>query len=154
MAQELQSRSMNFAEFVRQHVFNNTIHKMSESQRLDKWLWAARFYKTRALAAKKVSGGKVKLNGLRTKPARAVVPGDRIEINKVSMTYSVVVQSLSTSRGPASKAQLLYDETEESRKLRSRRAQQARIARQSLPCSKGRPGKHERRRLLQHKGKL
>jgi len=97
---------------------------MPASQRLDKWLWAARFYKTRALATKEVSGGKVKLNGARTKPGHAVIPGDKIEINKVSVAFTVVVQSLAASRGPANTAKELYEETEESRNLRQKRSEE------------------------------
>ncbi len=127
---------------------------MLESQRLDKWLWAARFYKTRALAAKEVTGGKVKLNGARTKPAHAIIPGDQIDINKVSITFTVIVQSSSSIRGPSTRAKELYEETGESRKLRQQRAKQDRFTSQLIPRSYGRPGKHERRRVLQQKGKL
>lgn len=127
---------------------------MLDSQRLDKWLWAARFYKTRALAAKEVSGGKVKLNGARTKPAHAITSGDRIEINKISIAFTVVVQSLSATRGQPTRAKELYEETGESRNQRQQRAEQDRFTSQLIPRAHGRPGKHERRRLLQQKGKL
>ncbi len=127
---------------------------MPASQRLDKWLWAARFYKTRALATREVSGGKVKLNGARTKPGHAITPGDKIEINKISVAFTVVVQSVSAARGPASTAKELYEETEESQNLRQQRSEQSRIANKMLPRYRGRPNKHERRRLLLQKGKL
>lgn len=127
---------------------------MLDSQRLDTWLWAARFYKTRTHAAKEVSGGKVKLNGARTKPAHAVTPGDQIDINKVSFAFTVIVQSLSSTRGPSTRAKELYEETGESRKLRQQRAKQDLFTRQLIPYIHCRPGKHERRRLLQQKGKI
>lgn len=127
---------------------------MLSSQRLDKWLWTARFYKTRAVAAKEVSGGKVKLNGARIKPAHAVIPGDRIDINKVSIKFTVVVQSLSATRGPATRAKKLYEETGESQNQRQQRTEQSGIVNQMLPHPRGRPNKHDRRRLLRQKGKL
>ena len=80
---------------------------MTDSVRIDKWLWAARFYKTRSLAAQAVGGGKVQLNGARVKPARALKPGDELEIHKSGFEYQVRVVLLSGRRGPASVAQTL-----------------------------------------------
>lgn len=127
---------------------------MSRSQRLDKWLWAARFYKTRALATKEVNGGKVKLNDARVKPARNVIAGDRIEINKASVRFTIVVLAVASARGSASKAAEMYEETHESINQRQQRAEQSRFNDQISPRPHGRPNKHERRRLLQQKGKI
>lgn len=127
---------------------------MLVSQRLDKWLWAARFYKTRALATKEVNGGKIKLNGVRAKAARGVTPGDRIEINKISVVFTVVVQTLVAARGSAAKAAEMYEETRDSINQRQQRAEQSRFNNLISPRPHGRPNKHERRRLLQQKGKL
>jgi ribosome-associated heat shock protein Hsp15 len=115
--------------------------------RLDKWLWAARFFKTRGLAQAAVAGGKVKLNGERVKPAKAVAPGDGLAIRIGEFEWVVAVQALSGKRGPAEAARKLYEEDEASR---ARRAAQAadRRAHASLPGErKGRPTKRERREL-------
>jgi ribosome-associated heat shock protein Hsp15 len=89
-----------------------------ERLRIDKWLWAARFYKTRSLAAHSVEGGKVKLNGERTKPSKEVKPGDTIELRAGELQWTVEVRALSARRGPASEAAKLYAETDESRAKR------------------------------------
>jgi ribosome-associated heat shock protein Hsp15 len=123
------------------------------SVRLDKWLWAARFFKTRALASAAISGGKVHVDGARTKPARAIGIGDRLRITKGAFSYDIVVCALSEQRGPASVAQTLYSETEESKARRSILGEQQRLASLFAPHPNQRPGKHDRRRLLKHKGK-
>ncbi|MDX1605542.1 MAG: S4 domain-containing protein [Candidatus Competibacterales bacterium] len=116
--------------------------------RLDKWLWAARFFKTRSLATEAVAGGKVQVNGQRVKPARAVSPGDRLDIRRGSETLTVIVEALSTRRGPASEASKLYRETEDSITRREDRAEQRRQAALAVPRPDTRPGKRDRRRII------
>ncbi len=118
-----------------------------EQQRLDKWLWAARFFKTRASAAEAVSGGKVQLAGQRVKPGRRIRTGDRLEIRRGEQRWEVTVRGLAGQRRPAREAALLYEESEESRAARAseeaRRRQAALRRRRGL----GRPTKRERREL-------
>ncbi len=115
--------------------------------RIDKWLWAARFFKTRSLATDAVSGGKIKLNGAATKPARDVKAGDRLEIFNGDTRWEVVVQALSEKRGPATEARQLYEETAES--IAAREAEQMRRKFTVEPAADihGRPTKRDRRRL-------
>jgi len=115
--------------------------------RLDKWLWAARFFKTRALATEAVLGGHVHLNGARVKPAKDVRAGDRLEIRIGTDTWTVDVLALAERRGPASVAATLYEETEESREARERHRLERRAA-SPLGADLGRrPTKQDRRRL-------
>ena len=86
--------------------------------RIDKWLWAARFFKTRSMAAQAVSGGKVHVNGARIKPARIVQPGDELRIRRGELEFIVIIQGVSDKRRPAREAQLLYEETEDSLRQR------------------------------------
>ncbi len=113
--------------------------------RLDKWLWAARFYKTRALAAEAVQGGKVHVNGARSKPSRALRPGDELRIHKGSETFLVQVRGLSARRGPASEARLLYEEDPASITAREAAREQRRLERAAVPQPAGRPDKKARR---------
>ena len=115
--------------------------------RIDKWLWAARFFKTRSLATDAVSGGKIRLNGAPTKPAREVKIGDRLDVFNGDTRWEVVVQALSEKRGPASEARLLYAETAES--ITAREAEQARRKFEHEPAAEihGRPTKRDRRQL-------
>ncbi|HEX7029797.1 MAG TPA: S4 domain-containing protein [Gammaproteobacteria bacterium] len=122
-----------------------------EKIRLDKWLWAARFFKTRALAQEAVSGGKVHLNGERVKPARHVEAGDRLEITKGEQRFTVQVEALSDKRGPAKVAETLYAETEESRKRREEAAAMRRLVRQSAPHPDRKPDKKQRRHIIRFK---
>ncbi len=115
----------------------------AESVRLDKWLWAARFFKTRSLAADAAQGGKVHVRGDRAKPARPVRVGDRLQIRRGSCEWVVTVKGLSTRRGPAEEAALLYEETEES--VRNRDAARARIQTAPFRERGGRPTKKDRR---------
>jgi len=110
-------------------------------QRIDKWLWAARFFKTRSLAADAVDGGKVRWNGQTVKPARELKPGDELEISAGELRWTVIVRGLNGQRRPAPEARLLYEETAESA---ARRAQQDEIRRLApMPGAglKGRPTK-------------
>ncbi len=115
--------------------------------RLDKWLWAARFFKTRSLATDAVDGGKVKLNGINAKPAKDVKAGDRLHIRAGDQDWEVVVQGVNDQRRPAAEAQLLYQETPESMRQRSQAAALRKLAPMSAPEQKGRPTKRDRRQL-------
>jgi ribosome-associated heat shock protein Hsp15 len=120
---------------------------VSDSVRIDKWLWAARFFKTRSLAAQAVGGGKVQLNGARVKPARALKTGDELEIHKSGFEYQVRVVVLSERRGPAKLAQTLYEESEESINKREALREQHRLATASTPHPQRKPDKKARRQL-------
>jgi len=120
---------------------------MPDSVRIDKWLWAARFFKTRSLAAQAVAGGKVQLNGARVKPARALRPGDELEIHKRGFEIQLRVVFLSERRGPAREAQTLYEESEESIKKREALSEQHRLAVASTPHPQRKPDKKARRQL-------
>ena len=118
-----------------------------EPVRLDKWLWAARFYKTRAAATEAVTGGRVHVNGQATKPAKAVKAGDRLEITAGRSRFVVDVVETSERRGPPAEAVRLYEETPESREAREQASAQRRVAPPPQPLSGGRPTKRDRRRL-------
>lgn len=115
--------------------------------RLDKWLWAARFFKTRSLASDAVDGGKVKLNGSTTKPAKDVKLGDRLHIRAGEQDWDVVVQGLNEQRRPASEAQLLYQETPDSVQRQTQVAELRKLSPTPAPEQKGRPTKRDRRKL-------
>jgi ribosome-associated heat shock protein Hsp15 len=115
--------------------------------RIDRWLWAARFFKTRAAATEAVLGGHVHLAGVRVKPAKDVRPGDTVEIVREGVRWTVVVRGIAERRGPASVAQTLYEETPESREARERAALERRLARPPGADLGARPTKQARRRL-------
>jgi len=119
--------------------------------RLDKWLWAARFFKTRALAAEAVTGGKVKLNGERVKAAKAVRVNDALRISIGPYEYVVRVLALSARRGPAPQAALLYEESESSQAARKVLATRLAAERPHAIHTNGRPSKKERRQIIQFK---
>lgn len=121
--------------------------------RLDKWLWAARFYKTRSLAAEAVNGGHVRVNGARVKPARSVNIGDAIEIHKPPYTFSIEVRGLSAKRGSAAVASALYEEDPQS--IARREAVRSQSRQQAIlnPRPQGRPDKRQRRRLMRMRDK-
>ncbi len=121
--------------------------------RIDKWLWAARFFKTRGLAAEAINGGHVHVNGNRVKPSRAVSEGDELRIQKGHVEMIVVVQALSDKRGPAPVAQTLYEETEASRVAREHQAEQRRLLSQSMHKPERRPDKRQRRRIIRFQRK-
>lgn len=115
--------------------------------RLDKWLWAARFYKTRSLATEAVDGGRVRLNGSAAKPAKAVKPGDRLQLRSGDQDWELVVQGLNAQRRPAAEARLLYLETPQSEQRRALAAELRKLAPMPVPDQKGRPTKRDRRQL-------
>jgi ribosome-associated heat shock protein Hsp15 len=121
--------------------------------RIDKWLWAARFFKTRSLATDAVTGGHVHLNGQRVKPARPVRVGDRVEVVRGHSRMEVTVDALSERRGPAKIAATLYSETQASRVARETAAAQRRVARQSAPAPERRPDKKARRQIRRFSGR-
>ena len=120
---------------------------MSDSVRIDKWLWAARFFKTRSMATDAVDSGKVRLNGERIKPARGVKTGDRLDIDNGATEWEIVVEGLSDKRGSATIAQTLYRETEHSIAERQKKAEQRKLFREPGETIKGRPTKRDRRQL-------
>ena len=123
-----------------------------DAVRLDKWLWAARFYKTRSLATAAVTAGEVRVARERVKPARVVKPGDEVQIRRGEDVMDIVVRELSEVRGPAPVAQRLYEETEESRRRRAVAAERRRLAREPALDIKGRPTKRDARVLRRLRG--
>jgi ribosome-associated heat shock protein Hsp15 len=120
-------------------------------QRLDKWLWAARFFKTRNLAAQAISGGKVHVEDERVKPSRRVRPGSRLQIRRGPMEWQVVVLTLSSQRRPAKEAVLLYEETEESIARRNLASERRKREASKRIRGVGRPTKRDRRQLERFK---
>ncbi|MDQ2693916.1 MAG: ribosome-associated heat shock protein Hsp15 [Pseudomonadota bacterium] len=116
--------------------------------RLDKWLWAARFFKTRSQAAEAVSGGKVHVNQQRARPSRIVQVGDTLSIRRGPWEFVVVVQGLTRQRGPAREAARLYEETAASRQRREALAEQRRLEATAAPQPGPRPSKKDRRRII------
>lgn len=122
---------------------------MSETVRIDKWLWAARFFKTRSLAADAVESGKIRWNDERTKPSRNLKIGDNLLIDNGAMQWQVTVSILSDKRGAAAVAQTLYLETPESISRRQNEAEQRKLFHEPTSHLKGRPTKRDRRLLDQ-----
>lgn len=114
---------------------------------MDKWLWAARFFKTRSLAADAVEGGKVHVNGDRAKPSKAVRPGDEVRLRNGPYEFILQVRGTGEKRGPASEAQRLYDETPQSREARDKLHWQLTKAAPAMEAASGRPTKQDRRAL-------
>ena len=121
---------------------------------MDKWLWAARFFKTRALAARACELGRILSNSQPAKAAREVKIGDLLQIKTEGGDFQVVVQLLSEVRGPASIAQTLYRETEASRELRLKAAEERKAMMSVSPAPAGRPSKLDRRRIIQFRGRV
>lgn len=119
--------------------------------RLDKWLWASRFFKTRTLASEAIKGGKVHVNQHRVKPSHLVQTGEQIRIRKGDVEFTLIVTRLSNQRGPASIAQTLYQETEQSLALRHQRAQERRELQSRLAAPQKRPDKKQRRQIVRFK---
>jgi ribosome-associated heat shock protein Hsp15 len=124
-----------------------------EKQRLDKWLWAARFFKTRVLASEAVTGGKVHLNGDRVKPGRTIKVTDRLTISKGQFEHDVIVEGLNPKRRPAKEAQLLYQETEESINAREERSKEIKAMNSQMVFTEKRPSKKGRRQIVRFKRK-
>jgi ribosome-associated heat shock protein Hsp15 len=123
-----------------------------ERVRVDQWVWAARFVKSRSLANDLVKGGRVQVNGERAKPSRPIKPGDRLEITIGQVGRTVVVAQVTARRGPASEAALLYDETAESIAARELQAAEDRLSRPPGAGRTGRPTKRDRRRIDSARG--
>ncbi len=128
---------------------------MSTAQmRLDKWLWAARFFKTRQLAIEAINGGKVHLNGQRTKPGKTVSVGSRLTIHKESLEWQIEVRELPKQRRPASEAVLFYHEDEASKLKRQQQIEEQRLLRAAAPRpAQGKPSKRDRRMIHSFTGK-
>jgi ribosome-associated heat shock protein Hsp15 len=120
--------------------------------RMDKWLWAARFFKTRALAARACELGRIQSNGQQAKAAREVRIGDLLRVTNDGGDFQVEVLLLSEVRGPASVAQTLYRETEASRALRQKLAKERKSMMSFTPAPEGRPSKRDRRKIIQFRG--
>jgi ribosome-associated heat shock protein Hsp15 len=120
---------------------------VNEPVRIDKWLWAARFFKTRGLPAEAVAGGKVEVNGDRPKPSRIVRVGDTISIRLGLYEWTIVVKDITRQRGPASQAQKLYEETDESVRKRDAAIAQLKLERSPEFDAPGRPSKRDRRAM-------
>ncbi|MBI2679182.1 MAG: RNA-binding S4 domain-containing protein [Candidatus Koribacter versatilis] len=123
------------------------------SVRIDKWLWAARFFKTRSLAGRACELGRIHSNGQPAKPAREVKLGDRLRIATPAAEFQVEVLGLSEVRGPAATAQALYRETDDSKELRLKVATERRAMAQFEELPSGRPDKRDRRRIIQFRGR-
>ena len=123
------------------------------SVRIDKWLWAARFFKTRALAARACELGRIQSDGQPAKPARDVRIGDMLRVTNDGGDFEVEVLLLSEVRGPASVAQTLYRETETSKESRQKAAAERKAMRQFEELPEGRPSKRDRRRIIQFRGR-
>ncbi len=122
-----------------------------ESVRIDKWLWAARFFKTRSLAKKALEHNQVKVDGQRCRPSRKIVPGMKLSIEKGDNTFHITVVALSDKRSKASIAQQLYEESDADREARLAAAEQRRLRWKSRPAPAHRPDKRARRQLQQLK---
>jgi ribosome-associated heat shock protein Hsp15 len=125
-----------------------TTDEKADNHRLDKWLWQARFYKTRSLATAAINGGKAHLNAERVKPAHRVRIGDRISLSLEGIVAEFEVLGLPTRRGPAAEAQACFFETPASAERRAKLREQQRLAQVSRPRPDARPDKRDRRRLM------
>ena len=123
-----------------------------ESLRIDKWLWAARFFKTRALASKACDLGRIRSNGVEAKPAREVHVGDKLEVKNEGGEFQIEILALSQMRGPAAVAQTLYRESEASKAARAKVAEERKTMQQYAPLPEHRPTKRDRRRIIQFRG--
>lgn len=121
--------------------------------RIDKWLWAARFFKTRALASRACDLGRILSNEVEAKPAREVRSGDMLRVHNEAGDFEIEVLQLSEMRGPAAVTQALYRETEASREQRLKLAEERKSMRQYAPLPELRPGKRDRRRIIQFRGR-
>lgn len=122
-----------------------------DSIRLDKWLWAARLYKTRPLATEAVNGGKVHLNGHRVKPGRLVHVGDCLRVQRGPMSYEIIVKGINQQRRPAIEMQQLYEETQESIAARQQLTELHKMAAGARTAPRRKPNKHERKHIVRFK---
>ena len=122
------------------------------SMRIDKWLWAARFFKTRALAARACELGRIRTQNIEAKPAREVHIGDLLEIRNEAGTFVVEVLALSQMRGPAAVAQSLYRETDESKAARLKASEERKALNSLMPQPEYRPSKRDRRHIIRFRG--
>lgn len=120
--------------------------------RIDRWLWAARFFKTRSLAAEAIDGGKVEVNGDRAKRSKLLAVGDTVRVRVGQDEWTVMVRGLSERRGPAREAQALYEETEDSRRERERLAEARRLSAPTFDFAEGKPTKKDRRSMRRLRG--
>jgi ribosome-associated heat shock protein Hsp15 len=127
---------------------------MDSQVRLDKWLWAARFFKTRSVAREAVAGGKVHLNGNRAKPGRSLNIGDELRVQRGEEEYTITIVELSTRRGPAPVARTFYEESEERRIRREKLAEERKLEHQQYATRERRPDKRQRRRIVRFKNKF
>ncbi|NYF81388.1 RNA-binding S4 domain-containing protein [Granulicella arctica] len=125
-----------------------------DSVRIDKWLWAARFFKTRGLAADACEIGRIEVNGQRAKASRAVKMGDRLRVTNEAGVFQIEVSVAGEVRGPAAVAQTFYRETEESRAERQRVAEDRKAMLQAGGVAEGRPTKQDRRKLKELRGRI
>ena len=124
-----------------------------DSLHIDKWLWAARFFKTRALASKACDLGRILSNGHEAKPSREVHVGDKLEVKNEGGDFQIEVLALSQMRGPAAVAQTLYSESETSKEARAKAAAERKAMQQFAPLPERRPSKRDRRRIIQFRGR-
>jgi ribosome-associated heat shock protein Hsp15 len=117
--------------------------------RIDKWLWAARFFKTRALASRACDLGRIRSNGIEAKPAREVRVRDMLQVRNEGGEFEIEILQLSEMRGPAAVAQTLYHETDASKEARKRLAEERKAMQQYAPVPERRPSKRDRRRIIQ-----
>jgi ribosome-associated heat shock protein Hsp15 len=122
------------------------------SVRIDKWLWAARFFKTRALASKACDLGRIHSNGIQAKPAREIRIGEMLQVRNEGGDFEIEVLALSQMRGPAAVAQMLYRETEASKEARLKAAAERKAMQEFAPLPEHRPSKRDRRRIIQFRG--
>lgn len=125
----------------------------NQHMRLDKWLWCARFYKTRGIAAEAIRNGRVLINEKRVKPSRTISVNDRIMLRRGAFEYDLTIRDLTNSRKSAKEAVLLYEESRESVQKREEIAEQIRLNAASTPATRGRPTKRDRRELLRFKNR-
>jgi ribosome-associated heat shock protein Hsp15 len=147
------SRPRTLIRYPSPHNFSHRLDFKVDTVRIDKWLWAARFFKTRALASRACDLGRIESNGFRAKPARDVRPGDRLQIENDAGRFAIDVLGISHIRGPASVAQTLYRETEASHEARLRVAEERKTMQQYAPLPVHRPSKRDRRRIIQFRGR-
>lgn len=120
-------------------------------QRIDKWLWAARFYKTRKLSAQAISGGKVHLNGERVKPSRSIKAGDQLTITRDQYEYVITILAINDQRRPAKEAQCLYQESPQSIEKRQALSKSIKMLNAQLPYTVKKPDKKQRRQIVRFK---